>query len=52
MNANILMMHVRNVIDKIMQLSKYIKLNKIIDFKEKNYYHLNSANAYLTIEMS
>ena len=52
MNANILMMHVYNIIDKTMRLSKHIKLNKIIDFEKKNCYHLNSAYAYLTIEMN
>ena len=40
-NANIAVMHIYNIINKALQLSKHIKLNKIINFKEKDYYYLN-----------
>ena len=51
-NANTSMMHIYNIINKTMRLSKHIKLNKIINFKKKNCYYLNSANVYLTIEIN
>ena len=52
MNVNIFMIHVRNVINKSITMSKYIKLNKIIDFDEKNYYYVDNTNIYLTIDIN
>ena len=43
------MIHVRNIIDKSITMSKYIKLNKIINFDEKKYYYIDNTNTYLTI---
>ena len=51
-NVNIFMIHVRNVIDKSITMLKHIKLNKIIDFDEKNYYHVDNTNAHLTINVN
>ena len=51
-NVNTFMIHVRNVIDKSIMMLKYIKLNKIIDFDEKNYYHVDNTNTYLTINVN
>ena len=52
LNADIAVMHVRNVIDQTVQLSKHIKLNKIIDFEEKDCYHLNASNAHLITKIN
>ena len=35
LNVKIVFVHVRNAIDKLILLSKHIKLNHIIDFKKK-----------------
>ena len=31
---------------------KYIKLNKIIDLNEKDYYHVDNTNIHLTIDIN
>ena len=46
------MIYVRNVIDKSITMLKYIKLNKIINFDEKDYYYINNTNVYLTININ
>ena len=51
-NVNTLIIHVRNVINKLITILKYIKLNKIINFDEKNYYYVDNTNIHLTIDIN
>ena len=51
-NVKTFVIYVRNVIDKLMIILKYIKLYKIIDFDEKNYYYIDYIIVYLTIDVN
>ena len=44
--------HVKNVIDKTIIVSKHIKLNKLIDFDEKNCYHVDVINVFLIVDIN
>ena len=43
---------VKNVIDKTIIVSKHTKLNKIIDFDEKNCYHVDVINVRLIVDIN
>ena len=49
-NINIFMIQIRNIIEKIYIISRHVKLNRILDYKKKDYYLTNSKNIYLTIK--
>ena len=46
------MIHVRNVIDKAITVSKHTKLDKISDFDEENCYHVDVADIHLVVGVS
>ena len=52
LNVKIIFVHVKNAIDKLILLSKHIKLNRIIHFEKKDYYATNIINAHLIIEIN
>ena len=52
LNVKIIFVHVKNAIDKSILLLKHIKLNRIINFKKKDYYAINIINVYLIIEIN
>ena len=52
MNVNTFVIHVRNAINKSTIISKYIKFDKISNFEKKNYYHVDSTNVYLIIDIN
>ena len=51
-NVKTFVIHVRNIIDKLIIVFKHIKLDKIFDFEKKNYYHVDSTNVHLTIDVN
>ena len=52
MNVKTFVIHVWNAIDKSTIVFKYIKFDKIFNFKKKNCYHVDSTNVHLTINVN
>jgi hypothetical protein len=52
MNNNFSFVHVRNVTNKFIILSKHIKLNKFFDYDEKNCYYANVFEIYLIVDVN
>ena len=52
LNVKIIFVHVKNAIDKSILLSRYIKLNRIINFEEKDCYAANIIDVHLIIEIN
>ena len=50
LNVKIIFVHVKNAINKLILLSKHIKLNRIINFKKKDCYATNIIDVYLIIK--
>ena len=46
------MIHVKNVIDKTITVSKHTKLDKIFDFDEKNCYHVDVVDVHFVVDVS
>ena len=46
------MIHVKNVIDKTIIVSKHTKFDKIFDFDEKNCYHVDVVDAHLIVDVN
>ena len=51
-NVKTFVVHVRNATNKSIIVFKYIKFDKIFDFEKKNYYHVDSTNVHLTINVN
>ena len=52
LDVKIIFVHIKNTIDKLILLSRHIKLNRIINFEKKNCYATNIINVYLIIEIN
>ena len=52
LNVKIIFVHVKNVIDKLILLSKHIKLNHIINFEKEDCYAADIIDVYLIIEIN
>ena len=44
------MIQIRNIIDETYIISRHVKLNRVLDYKKKNYYITTSKNVHLTIK--
>ena len=52
LNVKIIFIHVRNVINKSILLSRHIKLSRIINFEKEDCYATNIINAHLIIKIN
>ena len=52
LNVKIIFVYIKNAIDKLILLSRHIKLNCIINFEKENCYAINIIDAHLIIEIN
>ena len=52
LDIKIIFVHLKNAINKLILLSKHIKLDRIINFEKKNCYAADIIDAYLIIEIN
>ena len=48
---NILIIQIRNIINKTYIVSRYVKLNRVFDYEKRNYYIITQKNIYLIIKL-
>ena len=52
LNVKIIFIYIKNAINKLILLSKYIKLNRIINFEKKSYYAADIIDVHLIIKIN
>ena len=52
MNNNFSFVHVRNATNKFIILSKHIKLSRLFDYNEKDYYHVDVFEIHLIVDVN